>query len=439
MASFKGFRGPAIPALLNFAGVTLIIRSFVTQTGTHIGDLGFAKRRIVMRVFMLSWEYPPRIIGGLARHVEGLSSALASSGNEVHVITLDFPGAPYEEREGSLYVHRVPVSVPAPTFHSWVLLFNHFFEKRAGQLAHEFGAPDMLHIHDWLTVPAGVASKHLLRAPLVMTFHSTEASRSSNSPSTESAMVEGLEWWGSFEAARVIAVSGWMRAEVLSSFKLPEDKVEQIPNAVEPLKFEGPMDAKAARARWNVTEGQKMITAVGRLTSQKGFDDLIRAYPAIRRAVPESRLVIIGDGHMRAELETIAEQENVRENTIFAGFISDGELVSALRSSDVVVVPSRFEPFGIIALEGMAARVPLVVSRVGGLAEIVEDSVDGIEVEPNNPSAIAAATIKILSDRELASRLVARGEEKAKSYSWGNVAKKTLGVYQDAAKVTKFE
>jgi len=392
-----------------------------------------------MRVFMLSWEYPPRIIGGLARHVEGLSGALASLGHEVHVITLDFPQAPYEEGEGSLHVHRVPVSVPAPSFHSWVLLFNHFFEKRAGQLAHEFGAPDVIHIHDWLTVPAGVATKHLLRTPLVMTFHSTEASRSSNSQSTESAMVGGLEWWGSFEAARVIAVSGWMKSEVLTRLRTPVEKVDQIPNAVESLKFDGPIDTKETRAKWGVKEGQKMITAVGRLTPQKGFDDLIRAYPAIRRAVPESRLVVVGEGHMRAELESVAEQEHVRDGTTFAGFISDNDLVAALRSSDVVVVPSRSEPFGIIALEAMAAGVPLVVSRVGGLAEIVEDSVDGIEVEPNSPSAIAAATVRILSDRELAARLAARGEEKARMYSWENVAKRTLGVYQEAMRGSKYE
>ena len=390
-------------------------------------------------MFVICWEYPPRIIGGLARHAEGLSRALAALGHEVHVITLDFPGAPYEEHEGSLYVHRVPVSVPAPSFHSWVLIFNHFFEKRVGQLAHEFGSPDILHIHDWLTVPAGVGAKHLLRTPLVMTFHSTEASRSSNSPSAESAMVEGLEWWGSFEAARVIAVSGWMRSEILTRLKAPEEKVEQIPNAVEPSKFEGPFDADAARARWNVGGGQKMITAVGRLTAQKGFDDLIRAYPAIRSAVPGSRLVIVGDGHMRAELENIAEREHVRDGTTFAGFVSDNELVTALRSSDVVVVPSRFEPFGIIALEAMASGAPLVVSRVGGLAEIVEDSVDGIEVEPNNPSAIAAATVRILSDGELAARLSTRGLEKVKSYSWENVAKRTLSVYQDAARETRYE
>jgi len=182
-----------------------------------------------------------------------------------------------------------------------------------------------------------------------------------------------------------------------------------------------------------------LITAVGRLTSQKGFDDLIRAYPIIRRVVPESKLLIVGDGHMRIELESIAERERVRDNTIFAGFVNDADLVGALRASDVVVVPSRFEPFGIIALEAMAAGAPLVVSRVGGLAEIVDDSVDGLKVEPNNPSAIAEATVRILSDRELATRLAAKGGEKAKMYSWENVAKKTLGTYQKAARDVRYE
>ena len=394
---------------------------------------------IALRVFMLSWEYPPRIIGGLSRHVEGLSRALADTGHEVHVVTLDFPGAPYEEEHGSLYIHRVAVDIPTPTFHTWVLLFNHFFEKRAGQLARRYGAPDIIHTHDWLTVSGGVAAKHLLRVPLVMTFHSTEASRSSHSPSPESAMVEGLEWWGSFEAARVIAVSGWMKSEVVSMFKTPTSKVADIPNAVDPLKFEGPVDTRAIREKWGVKEGERLITAVGRFTSQKGFDDLIRAYPAIKRSIPASRLLLIGDGYMRGELESLAERVQVKENTTFAGFVSDAELVGALRSSDVVAVPSRFEPFGIIALEAMASGVPVVVSRVGGLAEIVEDTVDGLEVEPNSPSSIAEATVKVLSDRELASRLAQKGREKAKVYSWENAARRTLETYQEAERESKYE
>jgi glycogen(starch) synthase len=392
-----------------------------------------------LRIYMLSWEYPPRIIGGLSRHVEGLSRALALMGHEVHVTTLDFPGAAHEEEVGSLHIHRVPVDLPAPTFHTWVLLFNHFFEKKVGQLAKEFGAPDVLHIHDWLTVPSGVAAKHLLRAPLVMTFHSTEASRSSHSPSPESAMVEGLEWWGSFEAARVIAVSAWMKTEVASSFKTPPGKVTEIPNAVDPHKFEVEVDSRAVRQKWKINDGERLITAVGRLTAQKGFDDLIRAYASIKRSIPASRLLVVGDGYMRGDLESLAGREHVRDNTTFAGFISEEDLVGILKSSDVVVVPSKFEPFGIIALEAMAAGAPVVVSKVGGLAEIVDDSVDGLEVEPNNPAAIAEATVRVLSDGALASRLAENGREKAKAYSWESAAKKTLETYQEAARVTKFE
>ena len=113
--------------------------------------------------------------------------------------------------------------------------------------------------------------------------------------------------------------------------------------------------------------------------------------------------------------------------------------MGVLKSSDVVVVPSRFEPFGIIALEAMAAGGPVVVSRVGGLAEIVEDTVDGLEVEPNSPASIAEATVRVLSDRALASRLAQKGREKAKVYSWENAARWSLEAYQEAERESKYE
>jgi len=394
---------------------------------------------IAMRIFMLSWEYPPRIIGGLARHAEGLSKALASLGHEVHVVTLDFPGAPYEEAEAPLYVHRVAVDLPAPTFHTWVLLFNHFFEKRVGQLAKKYGSPDIVHVHDWLTVPAGVASKHLMRVPLVMTFHSMESLRSSSSRSPESAMVGGLEWWGSYEAAKVIAVSEWMKLEVVSQFKVPPSKVAEIPNAVDMAKFEKTVDVEATRMKWNVQPGEKLITAVGRLTSQKGFDYLIRALAGVQKSIPDSKLLVVGDGYMRGELEALAKSEGVAARTTFTGFLNEGDLVDAIKSSDMLAVPSRFEPFGIIALEAMAAGVPVVVSRVGGLAEIVEDDVDGLVMDPNSPHSIAKATIRLLSDRALASRLAARAKEKVKAYTWEHSAAKTLEVYEAAIGEARYE
>jgi 1,4-alpha-glucan branching enzyme len=156
-------------------------------------------------------------------------------------------------------------------------------------------------------------------------------------------------------------------------------------------------------------------------------------------AIPSYRLLVVGEGYMRSELESLAEQEKVRDRTTFAGFVEDAELVRILKSSDVVAVPSRFEPFGIIALEAMAAGAPVVVSKVGGLAEIVEDSVDGLEVEPDNPGSIAEATVRVLEDGELAASLAEKGRKRAEAYSWEGAATKTLEVYGEAIKGTKYE
>jgi glycosyltransferase involved in cell wall biosynthesis len=139
------------------------------------------------------------------------------------------------------------------------------------------------------------------------------------------------------------------------------------------------------------------------------------------------------------ELESLAEAEQVRGETTFAGFVSDSDLIDAIKSSDVVAVPSRFEPFGIIALEAMAGGSPVVVSRVGGLAEIVDDGVDGLEVEPNSPPSLAKATVKLLSDRELASRLANKALEKVKTYNWESSALKTMEAYEAAIGETRFE
>ncbi len=392
-----------------------------------------------MRMVMLSWEYPPRIVGGLARHVYGLSTELAARGHEVHVITLDFPGSPSLEHSGSLYVHRVAVELPAPTFHTWVLLFNHFFEKKLGQISHEYGEPDIVHCHDWLAVTSGVASKHLLRKPLVMTFHSTEAARSEGSSSLESSLVSGLEWWGSYEASRIITVSSWMKDHVAGTFRLPPEKVDVIPNGVDYSKFQSRSDGTGNGEKLTPDPPGPYVTAVGRMTSQKGFDNLMRAFPMVLRAVPTARLLMVGDGYMKGELQELARREGIAERVSFSGFISDEKLVGALRSSSVVVVPSRFEPFGIIALEAMAAGVPVAVSKVGGLAEIVDNDVDGLEFEPENLRAMADAVVRVLTEPGLAGRLVERSREKVKKYGWGSAAELTLATYRRAIGETKYE
>ena len=211
-----------------------------------------------------------------------------------------------------------------------------------------------------------------------------------------------------------------------------------IPNGVDISKFLGDYKKALAEAKWALAADDLVVTAVGRMTSQKGFDYLLKAFPRILQSEPKARLLLIGDGYMRSELEALARKEGIADRVTFAGFISDGDLVSTLRSSNVVVVPSRFEPFGIVALEAMAAGAPVVVSGVGGLAEIVDDNVDGLEVEPGNPRAIADAVVRVLSDPEAARGFVARAKEKLKSYTWVSAAEATLGAYQRAIGEAKY-
>jgi glycosyltransferase involved in cell wall biosynthesis len=391
-----------------------------------------------LRILILTWEYPPRIIGGIARHVEGLARELSRQ-HEVHVVTLDFPGSPAHEQANSLHIHRVPVELPSPTFHTWVLMFNHFFEKRVGQISYTYGSPDVVHVHDWLTVTSGVAAKHMLRRPLVMTFHSTEAKRSSGSASPESNLVNGLEWWGAFESARVITISLSMVAHLQAQLQIPASKIVPIYNAVDVEKFNAPVDREAVRRKWGVGDGEQLIAAVGRLTSQKGFDNLIRAFPLVLRKVPRCRLLIMGEGYMRRELEDLALNQGVAGRTTLAGFVGDRDLAEALGSSDAVVIPSRFEPFGITALEAMAAGAPMAVSGVDGLAEIVQNEVDGLWFVPDDIGEMADDIVRLLTDRSLAARLASSGREKAKRYSWSSAAEKTLGVYRAAIGDAKYE
>jgi glycosyltransferase involved in cell wall biosynthesis len=388
---------------------------------------------------MLSWEFPPRLVGGISRHVEGLSNALVQMGNEVHVITLDFPKTPsYEENEG-VHIHRVPVETPATDFSSWVFLFNHFFEKRVGNIVNRSGPPDILHIHDWLTVVSGVSLKHLLRRPLIMTFHSTEIMRSSGKRSIGSDMISSLEWWGAYESTSVIGVSKYMKNHVESIFNLPANKVKMIYNGIDLSKFKIKVDKNVIRNKLGINLSDKIILAVGRLTWQKGFDILINSFPKILAEIPQAKLVIIGNGYMRIELENLAQKNEVLDKVIFPGFVSDHELVSYLRSSDVLVIPSRFEPFGMVALEGMCSNIPTVVSGIEGLSEIIRDQVDGLFVDPNNLGSVAQAVLKILKDPVNSQNMVINAMKRVNKFSWKSIAKKTFQTYDKSMEIAKFE
>jgi glycogen(starch) synthase len=384
-----------------------------------------------MKIGTLTWEYPPRVVGGIARHCEGLAKALVHQGHDVHLFTLDFPGSPkYEEMDG-IKVYRAATELGHPNFLTWVLLFNHFLGKKMAEVSHQVNF-DIMHVHDWLAAFSGISFKHYVKKPMVLTVHSTEVGRAQGLHSADSFSIDGIEWWATYEADKVIVCSQSMKSEICGHFNLPLEKVDIIPNAIDATQYQTSVDRGSVRQRYGVGWGEKMVLCVGRLVPQKGIEYFIRAIPSIASRFPEAKFIIVGEGWSRDALEAEALATGHREKIRFTGFVSDKEVVNLMTSADVLVVPSIYEPFGIVALEGMATGVPVVASQVGGLAEVIEHDRTGVFVYPRSPDSIAWGIGKVLSDLSYAKWLTGNAKDKLeKDYSWEAVARKTVEVYEE--------
>jgi glycogen(starch) synthase len=389
-----------------------------------------------LRILMLSWEYPPVIVGGLGRHVQALSHALAAAGHDVTVVTRHALGSPAEEYQQGVRVVRAPEDPPlfplsTPTLLAWAMAFNHAL-TRAALRAAETQEYDVVHCHDWLVTHAGVTLAEHLDRPLVATVHSTEAGRHQGwLPAEMNRCIHSVEYWLGHRAPRVITCSQYMRCEVTKILDLPAGQVSVVPNGVEPRVWQArPQAVAAARARF-AGEGP-LLAYAGRLVYEKGVQDLLAALPELRHQYPGLRMVIAGDGPYRGELQETARRDHLHRAVSFTGFLGE-ELPAVLGAADALVVPSIYEPFGMVALEGAAAGVPLAVAATGGLTEIVEPGVTGVTFPAGNPEAIAAAVHTILSDDAAAGQLVRRARRLVRQrFGWGKIAGQTAEVYRSA-------
>ncbi|MHB1127839.1 MAG: glycosyltransferase family 4 protein [Bacillota bacterium] len=383
-----------------------------------------------MRVLMLSWEYPPRSVGGLARHVEDLSLAEAAQGHQVHVVTCGTPGAPPYEEELGVHVHRVDLyPVDAPDLRTWVLQLNVKMMEQAVSLVERFGKFGVIHAHDWLAAFAGRALKHAFQWPLIATIHATEAGRNHGLHNDSQRYISSVEWWLTYEAWRVIVCSWAMFQEVQNLFQLPSDKIRVIPNGVNAAKFQNSEEIQGFRERFAVP-GEKIIFFVGRLVQEKGVQVVLDAMPAILASCPEAKLIIAGTGPMENHLRHRAWSLNIATKVHFTGYIDDQTRNQLYRNASVAVFPSLYEPFGIVALEAMAAETPAVVSDTGGLSEIITHGINGLKAHPGNADSLASNIVRVLRDggyagtlRQNASRLV------QDVYDWRQIARQTIEVY----------
>ncbi len=387
-----------------------------------------------MNIGILTWEFPPRIVGGIARHCNGLARALAHNGHDVHVVTLDFPGAPIYEELNGIKVYRASTELGHPNFLTWAFLFNHFLEKKMAGVSRNVDF-DVVHVHDWLTGFAGISFKHQMQKPLVSTIHGTEIGRAQGLHNPDSLTIDGIEWWTTYEANKIIVTSASMKAEIQGHFRLPPEKIEIVPNGIDTKRYNASVDQSAVKGRYGVHPDEKLVLCVGRLVPQKGIEYLIRAVPRIAERYPEAKFIIVGEGWLRGHLEYIARSTGHQWKITFTGWVPDQELIALLNSADALVVPSIYEPFGIVALEGMAAGVPVVASDVGGLAEIVEHEHTGILAYSRSPESIAWAVGRVLSDPDHSKEMVQNAQEMVqKTYSWEAIAMKTAKIYKEVVR-----
>ena len=386
-----------------------------------------------MKILMLTWEYPPRVVGGISRVVYDLSHRLIKDGHEVTVVTYRDGEVPYYEDDKGVKVYRVDNYMIQPNnFIDWILQLNFNMVERASQIIAEQGKFDVIHAHDWLVANAAKTLKHSFDIPIVATIHATEAGRNSGIREPNQKYINDTEWMLTYEANEVIVNSNYMKSEVQRLFGLPFEKINVVPNGVNLNKFTG-MDRDYSFRRKYAMDNEKIILFMGRLVYEKGVQNLIAAMPKVLDSYHDAKLVIAGKGGMLDELKAQADYLGISNKVYFAGYMNGKDVERMYKAADISVFPSTYEPFGIVALEGMLAERPIVVSDAGGLGEIVEHRVTGMKSYCGNPNSIADSILELLFNPELCDNIVKNAKMKVKeNYNWQKIAQDTHFTYQKA-------
>ncbi|AII04578.1 glycosyltransferase family 4 protein [Rhodococcus opacus] len=393
-----------------------------------------------MKILIVSWEYPPVVVGGLGRHVHHLATELAAAGHEVVVLSRRPSGTDAATHPTVTHIEDgvLVVAVAEDPAHfvfgedmlAWTLAMGHAM-VRAGVALHKPGVgegwqPDVVHAHDWLVAHPAIALAEFYDVPLVSTLHATEAGRHSGWVSGRiNRQVHSVEWWLANESDALITCSASMQDEVTTLYGPQLPPITVIRNGIDVTTWS--FRERAPRS------GPPKLLFVGRLEYEKGVQDAIAALPRIRRSHPGTTLSIAGEGTQFTWLYQQARTHRVARAVNFLGNLDHIELLGWLHGADAIVLPSRYEPFGIIALEAAASGTPLVASTAGGLGEAVVDGETGMSFHPGDVTGLTSAVREVLDDPAGAQqRAVAARDRLTADFDWHTVAEDTVHVYAGA-------
>jgi glycogen(starch) synthase len=391
-----------------------------------------------VQVLMLSWEYPPLVVGGLGRHVEALARELAAAGHEVQIVTRGEKDEIVDEVIDGVRVRRAAVDPIAIDFTTesllaWAHAAEHSLVRAALPLIRR-RRPDVVHAHDWLVAQSGITLAGASDAALVATMHATEAGRHQGwLPRPLNLAIHSVESWLAQSAAVVITCSQTMRAEAARLFELDPAHVQVVPNGIDAARWRAtPRGQAAMRSRY--ADAGPLVVFAGRLVHEKGVQTLLDAVRPLRELHPGLRVALAGTGTHEAALQARARTLRIARAVDWLGFVEADDLAAVLAAADVVVVPSLYEPFGIVALEAAAARAPVVVAETGGLNDLVADGVAARSFPPGDVGALVQAVDAVLADPDRSRRAVERALRVIRrDYTWRAVADHTAEIYRRAA------
>ncbi len=372
-----------------------------------------------LKIAFFSWESLHSVkVGGLAPATTHLAEVLAQN-HEVHFFTR----GDGDDRE----IDNVHYHYCRPSGDNIVDYCKDMSIRCVGNFQkHDRPAFDILHFHDWHFVEA----MHLLQdRNTVFSFHSTEYGRNGSNFGDwwEFGEISGKEWYGAYIAKTITTVSNHTKTELMWLYNVPDGKVTVVPNGIYPDRYRREVDAGAVKKEYGIHPLAPLVLFVGRLTYQKGPDLLLAAIPEILPRRWDVQFMVAGTGQMHEHLLGMAHGLPVR----FLGYVPDDEHLRLLNAADVVAIPSRNEPFGLVLLEAWSAGRCVVATDVGGLAENIENLVDGVKV-PVRPDSIAWGIEYVLQDPVTVQSLGRAGKAKVESqFDWKIVAARMEDVYKN--------
>jgi glycosyltransferase involved in cell wall biosynthesis len=376
---------------------------------------------------MLSWESLYSIkVGGVAPHVSELSEALARIGHEVHVFTRRGDFESYDKINGVHY-QRVDSDRSGDILVQMNKMGDAIYDRFCA-VKKLFGEFDIVHGHDWHPVTTLSKIKNDFSLPFVLTMHSTEWGRNGNHFGYGiSQEISHREWLGCYDASRVIVTTRRMQDELIWIYSLPQEKIDIIPNGIVLGKLKRGLNAGHVKEKYGIHPLAPVVLFCGRMSFQKGPDLLVEAVPLILRNRSDVRFVFMGEGVMRADCERRARELGVADACRFLGYTTSSEKEELVNACDLMCVPSRNEPFGVVVLEAWDACKPVVATEA---VSIIRNFEDGL-LAYVQPESIAWCINRLMGNPDEMKKLARAGLCRIEAeFGWDTIAKRTEKVYE---------